>query len=266
MSTSDRLLRVLGLFSIERPQWSVEEAAAELGLAVSTAYRYVRTLCEADLLTSFANGRYVLGPAIIKFDRQMRLLDPLISVSAPVMKQLAPILPANCLLLLCRLYRDQVMCVHQEYAVMPTFAVSYERGRPMPLSRGAASKVILANMPGRFLKAFHARHAEELRERLGADYPEVRGRLREIRSQGVHVTQSELDPGMMGIAAPLFEPGGSVVGSISIVMPARLGTPNVVERASTLIRAAGAQIGVSLAGLAGAAAQPAEAGAEIVQT
>jgi DNA-binding IclR family transcriptional regulator len=265
MSTSDRLLRVLGLFTAERPQWTVEQAAAELELAVSTAYRYVRSLSEAGLIIPYANGRYVLGPAIIKYDRQLRLHDPLISVSAPLMKQLAPILPADCLLLLCRLYGDQVMCVHQEYAQMPTFAVSFERGRPMPLSRGAASKVILANMPNRFLRSFHMRHAEEMRERLGADWNEVRARLREIRAQGVHITQSELDAGMMGIAAPLFEPDGSVVGSISVVLPASVGTPAVVERAATLMRAAGAQIGVSLAGIAGGSI-PLDASAEILQT
>lgn len=265
MSTSDRLLRVLGLFTAERPQWTVEEAAAALELAVSTAYRYVRSLSEAGLITTYANGRYVLGPAIIKYDRQLRLHDPLISVSAPLMKQLAPILPADCLLLLCRLYGDQVMCVHQEYAEMPTFAVSYERGRPMPLSRGAASKVILANMPARFLRSFHARHAAEMRERLGADWNEVRSRLREIRAQGVHVTQSELDNGMMGIAAPLFEAEGAVVGSISVVLPARSGTSSVVERASTLMRAAGAQIGASLGGMA-AGTVPADPAVEILQT
>jgi DNA-binding IclR family transcriptional regulator len=157
------------------------------------------------------------------------------------------------------------MCVHQEYAQMPTFAVSYERGRPMPLSRGSASKVILANMPARFLRSFYARHAEEMRERLGSDWNEVRSRLREIRAQGVHVTQSELDPGMMGIAAPLFEPDGSVVGSISIVLPAHIGTPATVERAATLMRAAGAQIGRSLSGIAGGS-MPVDASAEIVQT
>jgi DNA-binding IclR family transcriptional regulator len=259
MSTSDRLLKVLGLFTTERPLWTVEEAAAELALAVSTAYRYFRSLSEAGLITTYANGRYVLGPTIIQYDRQLRLHDPLISVSAPLMKQLAPILPANCLLLLCRLYGDQVMCVHQEYSEMPTFAVSFERGRPMPLSRGAASKVILANMPARFLRSFHARHAEEMREHLGDTFAQVRAKLREIRAQGIHVTQSELDAGMM------FEPDGSVVGSISVVLPARLGTPAVVERAGTLMRAAAAQVGVALEGISGGSV-PADASAEICQT
>ncbi len=246
MSTSDRLLSVLGLFTIGRPQWTVEEAAQELGLAVSTAYRYFRSLSEAGIVTSYSHGRYVLGPAIIQYDRQLRLRDPLIGVATPVMQRLAPLLPSNCLLLLCRLYHDQVMCIHQEYAQPPTFGVSYERGRLMPLSRGAASKVILAHLPMRFLRTFHARHAEELSARLGTDWPEVRAALRNIRAAGVHVTQSELDPGMMGIAAPLFAPESAVIGSISLVIPARDASAQIVELATRRISDAGAEISVSL--------------------
>jgi len=246
VSTSDRLLSVLGLFTIERPQWTVEEAAHELGLSVSTAYRYFRTLGDAGIVTSYTNGRYVLGPAIIQYDRQLRLRDPLIGAATPIMQRLTPLLPSHCVMLLCRLYHEHVMCIHQEYAELPSFGVSYERGRLMPLSRGAASKVILAHLPMRSLRAFHARHGGELRHTLGADWPEVRAALRNIRAAGVHVTQSELDAGMMGIAAPLFAPEGAVIGSISIVLPALEAAPVIVEHAAQLMRDAGAEISALL--------------------
>ncbi len=248
MRTSDRLLSVLGLFTAERPQWTVEEATQTLGLAVSTAYRYFRSLSDSGLVTSYTNGRYVLGPAIIQYDRQHRLHDPLICAATPIMERMAPLLPHNCLLLLCRLYHEHVMCIHQEYARAPTFAVSYERGRLMPLFRGAASKVILAHLPTRFLRAFHARHAPEFSERLGRDWRAVRATLRIIRAEGVHVTQSELDAGMMGIAAPVFAPEGAVIGSISIVLPARDAAPDIAARGIALMRDAGIQIGTLLAG------------------
>lgn len=246
MSTSDRLLSVLGLFTIERPQWAVEEAAHELGLAVSTAYRYFRTLSAAGIVTSYSHGRYVLGPAIIQYDRQLRLRDPLIGAATPIMRRLAPLLPSHCVLLLCRLYHEHVMCIHQEYVELPSFGVSYERGRLMPLSRGAASKVILAHLPLRFLRNFHARHADELREKLGADWGTVRAALRNIRAAGVHVTQSELDAGMMGIAAPLFAPEAAVIGSVSIVIPVLEASPEVVEHAAQLMRDAGIEISAAL--------------------
>ena len=42
--SGDRLLAALALFTIERPQWTVEEAAERLGVSATTAYRYFKQL------------------------------------------------------------------------------------------------------------------------------------------------------------------------------------------------------------------------------
>lgn len=136
LTSQDRLLRVLGLFSLDRSEWTVEEAAQEQNLAISTAYRYFKSLSDAGLIVAYSTGRYVLGPAIIQYDRLMRLLDPLITTARTIMAEQVESLPPQHIMLLCRLYRKQVMCVHQEFIERPDFAVSYERGRPMPLFRG----------------------------------------------------------------------------------------------------------------------------------
>ena len=243
MTTSDRLLSVLGLFTIERPEWTIEDAANELGLAVSTAYRYFRSLSKAGLVVAFATGRYVLGPAIIQYDRQIRLRDPLATAAQPIMKRLTEQLPAHTLVLLCRLFRNQVICVQQESAERPEFAVSYERGRAMPLFRGAASKIILANMPLRTVKSLHGEHAAKFAQAsLGKNWEEAKERLRALRNAGYSITQGELDPGMCGIAVPVFEPAGAVVGSLGMVIPARYLTPGFLTEAPQLLATATGQI------------------------
>ncbi|HEY5754322.1 MAG TPA: IclR family transcriptional regulator, partial [Steroidobacter sp.] len=242
-TTSDRLLSVLGLFTIERPEWTVEEAANELRLAASTTYRYFRSLSKAGLIVAFATGRYVLGPAIIQYDRQIRLRDPLTTAAQPIMKRLTQQLPAHTLILLCRLFRNQVMSVHQESAEKADFSVSYERGRAMPLFRGAASKIILAHMTPRIVKALYEEHAAKFAQAaLGKNWNETRERLRTLRSAGVAIAQGEVDPGMCGIAVPVFEPAGTVIGSLSIVIPARHLTPNFLEEAPELLKSAAEQI------------------------
>lgn len=243
MTTSDRLLSVLGLFSIERPEWTVEEAANELRLAASTTYRYFRSLSKAGLIVAFATGRYVLGPAIIQYDRQIRLRDPLTTAAQPIMKRLTEQLPAHTLVLLCRLFRDQVMSVHQESAEKPHLAVSYERGRAMPLFRGASSKIILAHMTPRIVKALYEEHAAKFTQAsLGKNWDEAKERLRTLRSAGVAIAQGEVDPGMCGIAVPVFEPAGAVIGSLSIVIPARYLTPSFLEQAPALLKTAAEQV------------------------
>ena len=62
-------------------------AAGELGMTLSTAYRYFKSLVEAGLIAAHTPSRYMLGPAIIRYDRQMRLLDPLIASATPVMRR-----------------------------------------------------------------------------------------------------------------------------------------------------------------------------------
>lgn len=242
-TTSDRLLSVLGLFTVENPEWTVEDAAGALGLAVSTAYRYFRSLSKAGLIVAFAAGRYVLGPAIIQYDRQIRLRDPLTTAAQPVMKRLTESIPGHTVILLCRLFRNQVICVHQETADKPELAVSYERGRAMPLFRGASSKIILAHMPVRTMKGLYGEHAAKFASAaLGKNWDEAKERMRALRTAGFAITQGEVDSGMCGIAVPLFEPAGAVVGSLSTVIPVRLLTPKLLADAPKLLQEAARQI------------------------
>lgn len=59
MKTSDKVLSALQLFSSERPEWTVDAAAGELGLAQSTAYEYLRTLSRFELIAPTGAGRYI---------------------------------------------------------------------------------------------------------------------------------------------------------------------------------------------------------------
>ena len=160
-----------------------------------------------------------MGPAITQLDRQTRLLDPLIAAARGPASKIVSSLPKPAVVLVCRLYRDQVMCIYQEPAEAVGLTVSYERGKLMSLHRGAASKVILAHLPARFVKSYCLRHGDEMAKvGLGSDWQEVRVVLRTLRNKGFAMTQGELDPGVIGIAAPLFDADGDVIGSLGTVM------------------------------------------------
>ncbi len=76
--SGDRLLAALALFTIERPQWTVEEAAEALGVSATTAYRYFKQLTGTGLITPVAGAGYTLGPAIVQMDRQIQATDPML--------------------------------------------------------------------------------------------------------------------------------------------------------------------------------------------
>lgn len=218
MKTSDKVLSVLQLFSTERPEWSVEEASGELGLAQSTAYQYFGSLSRSGLIAATGGGRYVLGPAVIELDRIARTSDPLLLEGGPVLEAMVQHPPVPLVGLLCRLYRMKVMCVDQRTSPDVSFAVSYERGRLMPLLRGAASKVILANVERRRMKRFYEENVEQVAANgLGASWNEFRLALRRIRSCAIYATRGEIDAGRLGLSVPLLNEMGEAYGSISLV-------------------------------------------------
>ena len=139
------MLAILDLFDERAVSWSVEEIHAELGYTRSTLYRYLKVLTDAGFLTSMPGLGYALGPRIIELDHKIRVSDPLLQAAKPVMTELVADIPG--VALLCRRYRQKVLCVHQETSTA-AFTSTYERGRARPLLEGAASVAILAWLPG----------------------------------------------------------------------------------------------------------------------
>jgi len=247
VTTANRLLRLLGLFTIEKSEWTVEEAAKQMGIPVSTAYRYFRELSKSGFLDPFSGGKYVLGPAIIENDRTIRLTDPLIKVGRPALERLTARSGSVGVALLCRIYRTRVMCVHQVGPTLGENAIGYERGRPMPMFRGASSKVIFANLPYRTARWFFERHREEIaRAGLGSEWEAIKMNLRRIRKAGIHITRGEVDAGRVGIAAPVFSREKVVIGSVAMAIPENEATPEFIANISALVQAAAREIDAGL--------------------
>jgi len=213
------MLGLLDVFSLGAPVWSADDLIAYLGSSRSTGYRYIRTLQRSGLLAPVANGSYVLGPRIIELDRQIRMRDPVYTAGGPPMQRLARTTGHNALL--CVLYSGGVLCVREELNASAPEGL-FSRGQRRTLFSGAASKVILAHLPVHQLRNLHARHAPAIAEAgLGVTWDTFRESLRAIRREGHCVTLGEFHPGILGIAAPLFNRDGKVLGSLGIAMSAR---------------------------------------------
>jgi DNA-binding IclR family transcriptional regulator len=105
----------------------------------------------------------------------------------------------------------------------------------MPLLRGATSKIILAHLRSRTLKALFAREAAEIAAAgLGASWEEFRRGLAAIRRAGVCVSHGEIDAGRVGIAAPVFDRERTVLGSLSIALGEAHADASLVRRLAPL--------------------------------
>ena len=216
MSSLNKMLGIMELFTDAKFAWTAEEMEARLGITRSTLYRYLRELVDAEFLTSLPQLGYTLGPKIIELESLVQRQDPLISASRPLLAELVG--EFGGLTALCRLYRQRVMCVHQEQGV-DGFQSGYHKGQARPLLAGSASRVILAHLPGPLVRRLYDEHAPAFhRNGLGETLEAVRQSLRTIRQRGWDVTIGHVTPGVTGIAAPIFDGRQKVLGSLSAVV------------------------------------------------
>lgn len=211
MAGLSRFIAVLRLFDTgiagNAESWSVPGMAAALSAPASTLYRTVRELTHAGFLEQSGEAHYRLGPAFIEFERLLRLNDPMVRPGRAILSDLLRQADIPCVTLMARLYNGEVMCVADDSAPGTTFRSSYERGRPMPMTRGATSRVILANLPSRELTKLIGPRSETV---------QLRKDLQIIRRAGFLATASEIDPGLAGIAAPVVVPEAGITASLTL--------------------------------------------------
>jgi DNA-binding IclR family transcriptional regulator len=229
----ERVLAVLEVFSEDRLEWTPEEMMEELGYSRPTLYRYLKTLKEAGLLLSTNNG-FTLGPKVVEMDYLMRQSDPLILSGAPRLKALTG--AYSCTALLVRWYGNRMLCVDSLVSAESPLS-SYPRGRPMPLGRGAIARSIIAFLPRRRMLPLIDTMMDEFRAiGLGATSEEIQESFRKVRRAGVAVAFGEVTPGVVGIAAPVFDAGRSPVASLCVTIARDLVDDGVIENIAVDVR------------------------------
>ncbi|WP_108459689.1 IclR family transcriptional regulator [Devosia naphthalenivorans] len=216
MSSLDKMLSLLDLFDESCMSIGLEEAMSQADLSQATAYRYLQSLCQSGLLSPANGGRYVLGTRIIEFDRLLRRNDPLLRSAHGKIKDFGTRLSVN--VMLCAYYGDKVMCSDQ-FWIDSRMAQLYERGKSMPMFRGAMAKTILANLTPYQMRNMMLWHADQIRESgLGTDWDEFRKTMAKLRDQRVCITRGEVFPKLVGIGAPIFDAETRVLGSIVFIV------------------------------------------------
>ena len=242
MSGIDRYLSVLSLFTEDKSTWTALELSVALTVPQSTVYRTIRELARVQMLEQARDGRYRLGAAFVELDRRARLTDPLVRAGVPMLSEIVEQAGLPCVAVLARLHGDTVMCVADVRSEGTQVQTSYERGRPRPLTRGATSKVILAQL--------NARQLGRLLITIGeaSSSGKLRAELAAIRRRGFCITRSEVDAGRVGIALPISLLRQAIVASVSIVANEDSVDAATEERLRTLLASFAARLETQLTG------------------
>ncbi|WP_426247425.1 IclR family transcriptional regulator [Nocardioides sp. LHG3406-4] len=212
-STADRALVVLQLFSEEKPVWSGAEISEHIGVARSTGYRYLSSLVQSGFIAE-TNGGFQLGPRIFQLARVARGRVGLAETALPAMQELADSVQET--VLLTRRSGSAVVCLERVEAPR-AIRLSYERGYVLPINAGAAAEALLAWLPqAEIRRVLSEAPLQRFTASTLVDAQAIEERLEQIRRDGYALTRGEVDPDVLGIAAPIRGHDGSVSAAVSI--------------------------------------------------
>jgi DNA-binding IclR family transcriptional regulator len=232
---ANRIVDILELLAASVDGLPLREVSARLRAPKSSLLPLLRALTARGYLAQGRAGEYRLGP---------RALD-LGAASAPARRELVEVArPALGALMrrtgetvfLATLSSDRASIVYVD-KVESDHIIRYASGigDRRPLHAASSGKAILAFLPAgereEILKSLSlARHTARTVTSVSA----LLASLEEIRRAGVCVTVDELVAGASGIAAPIFERDGRVVGACAIGGP--------TERVRPRLRALAAEV------------------------
>lgn len=245
MTSPARALAVLDLFSRERPVLQPDEINEALGYTRATGYRYVKDLVEAGLLQKVSAGRYALGGRIIELDYQLRQSDPVLLAAIPTMDALAAATGYDAVLSVL-FAGSKVIDIHRVNG-QSSLSLAYGRGRPRPLYRSGAPKVLLAVQPrALLLKLYEADAAEIAACGMGHSWAAFRAYLTRVRKAGFYSSSGELDPALGAAAVPVHNGEGNVVAALALVGTAERVRAESEPRLRAWLEQAAAEVGQRL--------------------
>jgi DNA-binding IclR family transcriptional regulator len=148
-------------------------------------------------------------------DHYMRQADPVLQHAIPFMKELVALTGFDCVI--SGYHGHQILDTHHELSSAPS-DLSYGRGRPRPLFRGAAPKVILSTLSSAQLrKMFDANHLEVIAAGLPSEWNGFRKHYLAIRNAGHYISMGEVDQNIAAVAVPLSAASSGIQGALALV-------------------------------------------------
>ena len=163
----------------------------------------------------FRSGHYALGPRIIQLDYQLRQSDPVLRAAVPVMESLASRTKLD--VVLSAIFGMQVVDTYRSNRGT-SLQLAYGRGRPRPLFRGAAPKVLLAHLPrARLQRLYKAQSRQIAAAHLGNNWGQFRSCMTNISALPIYLSLGEVERSIGAAAVPLLNSEGDVVAALSLV-------------------------------------------------
>lgn len=200
--TVDRALLAL-MEAAEHGPRSIRDISEELRISMTAARRVVITLHREAMLRRREDGRYEIGPRLLRITEH--LLRKFMVMAHPAMRRLAQ--ESGRSVILTGFRADSAEVLHQVDPTQMDLRVDYRSHLSRDLAQDTDGLAILASLnPGR-------------REQLVQEAPtqDLEHRLELIRSAGFVVGSNATWGSLPGLSAPIIDANLGVIGSVTLL-------------------------------------------------
>jgi IclR family KDG regulon transcriptional repressor len=235
-STALKALNVLEAVASSSQPISVSEAAEQVGIDPSTAYRMLKTLVDAGYVAQDEiSKRYRLSYKVVSLSRNLLADNEITHLIHQKLEQITAETRETLHL--------SVLDGHEAVLILMVkgtqlVTVDFQIGDRVSLHCTSIGKALLAFQDVRYIEGVIAAGLPKMASNTITDPDEFRKELQHIRSQGYAIDDREFSDSMRCIAVPIFEGGGRVHRGISISGPdSRFSFERLEELKDPLLRA-----------------------------
>lgn len=213
-----RCLRLLRLFAQATDGLSASDVARQSALPVSTVHRFLVNLENAGFLAYSNTGKYHLGIASFSIGHAALAQLDIRRLSYPYLQALNQSTRETIHLIV----RHGLSAVYVEKLDSPEkLRIFSHIGASVPLYCTAVGKVMLAYLPQKELEeTLRQIELRRMTPNTINDLAELERHLQRVRRNGYAFDLEEHEPHIRCVAAPIWDPNGSVNASLSLTAPA----------------------------------------------
>ncbi|CAG4889153.1 IclR family transcriptional regulator domain-containing protein [Paraburkholderia saeva] len=221
MNDKDRIagatkaLAVIEAFDEDHPRMNPAAVAALTGLTRTAARRYLLTLAEAGYAET--DGRlFWLAPRVLRLGTAYFSSARLPRIAQPFLQRITAAVQESALLAV--LDGDDVVYVARNGASRVT-TVGFVLGSRAAPPLSSAGMIVLAYQPPERVTDFLERYEPKVfTPHTIVDKSRLRAQIDQVLQNGYAMSEEQLEVGMRGVAVPLRNHNGVVIGAISVSM------------------------------------------------
>jgi IclR family pca regulon transcriptional regulator len=223
----ERGLSVLSAFDADHPRLSLSDVARLTGLDRAATRRFLYTF--VDLGYMRLEGRlFSLRPKLLELGYAYLSSLRLPQIAEPHLRVLSDAVHESSYISIKE--DDENICV-AHVPVRRIWTATITVGTRLPLLATGSGRVLLAGQDDAAVRAFLSAHPPvQITPFTKRDPEQLMAEIHRIREQGYAFVDQELEEGLRVVAAPIHDPQGRVIASVSVSTLAGSSTPEAIMR------------------------------------